>query len=258
MNHEKELIAIEEIHKASLQILDEIGMKFAMDEVNEIFRKNGFRQENGRTYFTEEQINKYLDMATKEFTVYGRDENYYINVNTTDTNYCPGYGAPKITNLDGSVRSALFDDFLKMANLFHMEKSYKVNGGILVQPADIEASISIPAMVYAAIKRSSKVLFGIQGDAKDQKRIFDMLEIAFGGKEELRKKSRYIALVSPTSPLKADRSALETLLTACEYNQPVAACSACMPGSTSPVTLAGSIAMCNAEMLSCIVLTQLV
>lgn len=257
MNREKELIAVEEIHKASLKMLDEIGIKFGTEEANEVFKKHGFRQENGRTYFTEEQINKALDMATKEFTVYGRDEKYFINVNTEDVNYAPGYGSPMITNVDGSVRPALFDDFLKMANLFHMEDSFKINGGILVQPSDIEAKISIPAMVYATIKRSSKVLFGIQGTKKDQEEVFKLLEITFGGKEALKNKYRYIVLSTPTSPLKMDREALYTLFKGCEYNQPIAICSACMPGSTAPVTLAGAVAMCNAEMLAGIVLTQL-
>jgi hypothetical protein len=189
MNREKELKAVEEIHQASLKILNEIGIKFGLDEVNEIFKKNGFRQEDGRTFFTEEQVMHALDIATKEFTMYGRDEQYSINVNTTDVNYTPGYGSPMITNRDGSVRNATFDDFLTMANLFHMEKSYDINGGILVQPYDIEAEISIPAMVYATIKRSSKVLFGIQGDEKDQENIFKILEIAFGGKEKLKEKN---------------------------------------------------------------------
>ena len=53
MIREKELQAIEEIHKASMKILSEIGIKFGLDEVNEIFKKHGFRQENGRTFFTE-------------------------------------------------------------------------------------------------------------------------------------------------------------------------------------------------------------
>ena len=41
MNREKELKAVEEIHQASLKILNEIGIKFGLDEVNEIFKKNG-------------------------------------------------------------------------------------------------------------------------------------------------------------------------------------------------------------------------
>lgn len=258
MDHQQEFLAVEQIHQASLKILAEIGVEFRSQKVNEIFRANGFRQKDGRTYFTEEQIDKYLSMATKEFTIYGRDENYFINVNTEDVNYCPGYGSPMITNTDGSVRPALFDDYLKMANLFHMEKSFKVNGGILVQPSDIASEISIPVMVYASIKRSSKVIFGIQGVKQDQINIFNMLEIVFGGKENLRKKARYIVLSTPTSPLRMDPNAIETLLLGCEYNQPIAVCSACMPGGTAPVTLAGAIAMCNAEMLSGIVLTQLV
>lgn len=257
MDHEKELLAVEQIHQASLKILAEIGVKFGSERANELFRANGFRQENGRTYFTEEEINKYLNMATKEFTVYGRDENYFINVNTEEVNYTPGYGSPRMTKADGSVREALFDDYLKMANLVHMEKSFKINGGILVQPSDIDPEISIPAMVYASMKRSSKVIYGIQGVRKDQIDIFNMLEILFGGKEELRKKARYITFITATSPLRVESSAIDTLLQGCEYNQPIAICSACMPGATAPVTLAGSIAMCNAEILSCIVLTQL-
>jgi trimethylamine--corrinoid protein Co-methyltransferase len=258
MDHQKESLAVEQIHQASLKMLAEIGVKFGSERANKIFRQHGFRQENGRTYFTEEEINKYLNMATKEFTIYGRDENYFVNVNTEEVNYTPGYGSPRITNADGSVREALFDDFLKMANLVHMEKSFKINGGILVQPSDIDPEISIPAMVYASIKRSSKIIHGIQGVRKDQIDIFNMLEILFGGKEELRKKARYITFITATSPLRVESSAIDTLFQGCEYNQPIAICSACMPGATSPVTLAGSIAMCNAEILSCIVLTQLV
>lgn len=218
MNREKELKAVEEIHQASLKILNEIGIKFGLDEVNEIFKKNGFRQEDGRTFFTEEQVMHALDIATKEFTMYGRDEQYSININTEEVNYTPGYGSPMITNADGTVRDAVFDDFLKMANLFHMEKSFNVNGGIIVQPSDIAAEISIPAMVYATIKRSSKVLFGIQGNQKDQENIFKLLEITFGGKEKLKEKYRYLVLSTPTSPLKMDREALYTLMKGCEYN----------------------------------------
>ena len=258
MIREKELQAIEEIHKASMKILSEIGIKFGLDEVNEIFKKHGFRQENGRTFFTEEQVMHALDTATKEFTMYGRDEQYSININTEEVNYTPGYGSPMITNADGTVRDAVFDDFLKMANLFHMEKSFNVNGGIIVQPSDIAAEISIPAMVYATIKRSSKVLFGIQGNQKDQENIFKLLEITFGGKEKLKEKYRYLVLSTPTSPLKMDREALYTLMKGCEYNQPIVVCSACMPGSTAPVTIAGAVAMCNAEELAGIVLTQLI
>ncbi|MDW7650530.1 MAG: trimethylamine methyltransferase family protein [Bacillota bacterium] len=258
MGTERELLAVEEIHQATLKILAEIGVEFGSREVNDLFKQHGFRQENGRTFFTEEQVNKYINMATKEFTVYGRDESYSININTEETHYCPGYGAPRIINKDGSVRDALFDDYLKMANLFHMEKSFNVNGGILVQPGDIEADISIPVMIYAAMKRSSKVLFGIQGTKEDNNHIYKMLEIVFGGKEALREKARYIPLCTPTSPLRVDESTIDTLLAGCEYNQPIAVCSACMPGGTAPVTLAGAVAMCNAEILSTIILTQLV
>ncbi|MEI3235221.1 MAG: trimethylamine methyltransferase family protein [Intestinibacter bartlettii] len=93
---------------------------------------------------------------------------------------------------------------------------------------------------------------------KTKKIYLRYLEIAFGGKEKLKEKYRYIVLSTPTSPLKMDREALYTLMKGCEYNQPIVVCSACMPGSTAPVTIAGAVAMCNAEELAGIVLTQLI
>ena len=51
MIREKELQAVEEIHKASMKILSEIGIKFGLDEVNEIFKKHGFRQGTSNACF---------------------------------------------------------------------------------------------------------------------------------------------------------------------------------------------------------------
>ena len=49
----------------------------------------------------------------------------------------------------------------------------------------------------------------------------------------------------------------ETILTFGKYRQPVVICSAAMAGTTSPVTIAGTITVTNAEVLAGIILAQM-
>jgi trimethylamine--corrinoid protein Co-methyltransferase len=60
------------------------------------------------------------------------------------------------------------------------------------------------------------------------------------------------------SPLHLDTSVTDILIEWCKHGLPVVLSSAPMAGSTSPVTLSGTLVQLNAEQLSGIVLTQLV
>ncbi len=248
---------IEALHKASVQILSEVGIAFQHEEIRRILQDNGIEIRNERAYFTEAQISEYMAKAPNEFTVYARDEAYNMLLNTEEINFTPGYGCPKITEVDGRVRNALFDDYLKFTALVQVSPIFKINGGILVQPNDIDAKLSAPAMVYTTMKRSSKCIMGVSGDTESTEHIMDLASILFGGEEALKKKPRVITLISTLSPLRVDRHALETLHVCTKYNQPVAIAPGPMAGGTGPITLAGNIAMANAEILATTVLTQI-
>ncbi|MGE5221417.1 MAG: trimethylamine methyltransferase family protein, partial [Omnitrophica WOR_2 bacterium] len=86
----------------------------------------------------------------------------------------------------------------------------------------------------------------------------EMLSIAAGGKEQLRQKPRLIAIVNPVTPLKTSQLQLEGLWVFCEAGQPVAISPEAMAGTTAPVTLAGLLALQNAEILGHITLAQLI
>lgn len=60
------------------------------------------------------------------------------------------------------------------------------------------------------------------------------------------------------SPLVYDDRMLESTIAYAEENQPLFFSSAVLPGVTGPVTMTGAIALANAEVLTGIVLAQLV
>lgn len=172
---------VELIHKNTLRILDEIGIAFLSEDALELLRKNGIRVEGKRAYFTEKQVMDALNTAKKEFTVYARNAKYNVNMNTVDLYMTPSYGSPYICEADGTLRSATFDDFLKLAVIIQESDEFSINGGILVQPNDIAAEISAEVMVYATLCRSDKAMFSVCGGRKQAENIMKMMRLVFGG-----------------------------------------------------------------------------
>ena len=167
---------VELIHHNTLKILEEIGIAFLSEEALDLLRSNGVKVEGNRAYFTPEQVMHALDVAKKEFTVYARNPKYNVHMNTVDLYMTPGYGSPTVCEADGTLRPAMFDDFLKLATIVQESEEFSINGGILAQPSDIEAEISAEVMVYATLCRSDKALFSVCGGKEQAENIMKMMK----------------------------------------------------------------------------------
>ena len=88
--------------------------------------------------------------------------------------------------------------------------------------------------------------------------VIEMTRTRFGYTEdELRQHCVLVGLSNPNTPLLGTDDMTETILTFGKYRQPVVICSAAMAGTTSPVSIAGTIALTNAEVLGGIILAQM-
>ena len=249
--------ALNEIHKTSIEILETMGMEFPDQVVNKKLVEYGIKVENGRAYFTEEQIMELLKKAPSSFTLYARNEKHNILIDMEKTHYVAGYGAPKIREFNGDVRDASLDDYIKLLELVHASDKFNVNGGILVQPADIKAELSHAIMIYSILTKTDKGIMSVNGDSKSAKEIMKLMSIVFGGEEELKSKPRCVTIINSISPLKVDEAALGCLQVCCKYRQPMAIVPAPMSGSSGPISVVGNIALANAEGLALIALTQI-
>jgi trimethylamine--corrinoid protein Co-methyltransferase len=84
-----------------------------------------------------------------------------------------------------------------------------------------------------------------------------MMAIAVGGKEELQKRPRFMAICSVVSPLQMDQAQAEGALICAEYGQPMTMSPEGIAGATAPVTLAGLLVQENAAILAHIALVQI-
>ncbi|HIX29556.1 MAG TPA: trimethylamine methyltransferase family protein [Candidatus Blautia stercoravium] len=247
---------VELIHQNTFRILKEIGIAFLTEESLDTLRKNGVRTEGNRAYFTEKQVMDALKAATKEFTVYARNSKYNVNMNTEDLYMTPGYGSAMVCELDGTVRPATFDDFLKLAVIVQESEEFSINGGILAQPADIAPEISAEAMVYATLCRSDKALFSVCGGGEQAENIMKMMRIIFGG--DITNIPCTFNLISPLSPLGVTKNTLETIEVCARNGQPLVIAPGNMAGATGPISLAGNVSLANAEFLGINVYAQMI
>lgn len=251
---------LKKIHHASMKILQNTGVKFRHPQVLDIIQQKGIKVIGETVFFTEDQVMEWVDKAPKKFSLFARNPVYDMEIGGDSIEYAPGYGAPAVIERDGTRRPALFSDYLNFLKLSHECKHFKCNGGILVQPKDVAAQDVSPIMVYSALTYSDKCLIGVPAGTNpdEHETIMDMLGIVFGGKDQLEDKPRIISIVNSTSPLIFDKSSLDIMLVYGKYAQPVMISPCPMAGTTAPVTVAGTIALANAETLTGIAVMQMI
>lgn len=249
---------LRDIHAASMKILQQTGIQLHHPKVLEIVQQNGIKVLDQTAYFTENQIMTWIRKAPSEFTIYARNPKYDMVIGGNHAEYNSTYGSPTVTESDGSRRPALFSDYKNLLKIMYQCDEFNINGGVLVQPSDLESTESYPVMLLATVVHSDKCIMGGPGGANETKAVMDMLGIIFGGKENLYKKPRILTVLNPSSPLQLDRTTLDTMLLYARHGQPMIVAPAVMAGTTGPVTLAGTIAQSNAESLAGIAITQMI
>ncbi len=248
---------LKRIHEASIRILWETGFNVHRQEIVKVLRKNGVKVEGSIAFFTEDQIMSSIAQAPKSFTLYARNPKHNMLINRENIWFAAGYGCTSIIDRDGSRRSADYADYIKFAKLVHQSDTFSINGGILVQPSDLQPEIGMPMMMLAAMIHSDKCLMGIPGLEKKVDLCMNMAAVLYGGDEAFREKPHLLTLINTASPLHLGNIGADTLVACARYRQPVIIAPGPMAGATGPVTIAGNLAVGNAEALAAIAAAQM-
>lgn len=245
------------IHRASMMILERTGIKIHHPEILVMLGKLGVKVSNDKVFFREDQIINWISKAPRKFTLYARNPQYDMEIGGENLEFAPGYGCPAIIESNETKRSANYDDYCTFLKLVHQSNCFKINGGLIVQPCDIDPKQFLPILIYSTMVHSDKCLMGIPGKTLEVLKMMDLAGILFG-QIALLEKPRIITLINSTSPLQYDQTALETMLVCSQHNQPLIISPGPMAGATGPVTLAGNLALGNAEALAGIAISQII
>ncbi len=252
---------LKDLDRASMKIIETIGVKLHHAGILDIARSCGIRVEDGKVFFTEAQLKEWISYAPSTFTLYARNPEHDMEIGGDRTVHASSNsGFPFIADLAGTRRPALFSDYVNFVKLVQETPFFHINGGVMVTPEDLPNDEALyPRMLYTTLLLSDKCLFGGMGGRIESEMTMALLMAAFDtDKEGLAAKPRIANLVSTLSPLQYDEKMLDTLQVFAEHGQPVIISPAVMAGSTGPVTMAGTIALSNAESLVGVALSQMI
>lgn len=248
---------LQKIHDTSMAILNKTGMIFGHEKVRDVLSAHGVKVSGEKVFFTEKEILEWIVKAPTEFRMKAPNPDHDITIGGDHVEFAPGYGAPKVVTAAGSVRNGTIADYLTFLKLTHVCDHFHLNGGPLVHPDDIPVSASFPTMVYLSHCYSDKCLIVPNGEKKEIKLLMEMLNLIYGDTFQ-QGTPVTITIINPISPLQIDENALDILLLFSQNHQPIIITAALMAGTTGPMTLAGCIALGNAEVLATIAAHQMI
>ncbi len=250
---------LEKIHQAALTILEKNGVEFHSQEARDILQKHGAKVEGEKVFFPPPVVMDMVGKAPAEFTLHARNPEKTVTIGGNCTVHAPGYGSPYVMDYANNTRrNATYEDYVAFTKLAGNSKYIDVVGGVLVEPNDIADRLRHAKMFQAAVKHTDKCLMGSAMGGQKAMESIEMAAIVFGGMDTVKKNPALISLINTNSPLQFDPRMLDALMVYARHNQPLIIAALAMTGTTSPVTLAGSLVQQCAEILSGIVLAQMV
>jgi trimethylamine--corrinoid protein Co-methyltransferase len=246
------------IHDASMEILSETGVKFNSEKALELLRENGFAVTNPRVYITEKEVMRALETVPSRFIVHARNPQHNVAIGEDDFVFLPTAGAPNVSNADGVRRPATMEDYYTCCKLVQTSDQLDMNGYLMVQPNDVPSQVAHLDMILANLTMCDKAFLGSSNFLQAAVDSVAMAAIAWGGEDVLKKQPVMPAVVHAASPLKYSPEMAEIIIYMARLGQPLVITDMVLAGTSGPVSLPGLLAMANAEILSGIVLAQLV
>ena len=250
---------IAQIHRASLDVLAHTGILVDHERARELFQQGGARLEGARVYLSEQMVDKALKSAPSRVLLAGRDPANDVVLEGKRV-YAGTGGSPTLMLDPGAdtVRPATLRDLQQMVAL--VDKLPNCDFVVMpIYPTDVPEEVVPVSRFYTCLSNTTKHVMGGLGTTEGAREVAALATLVAGSIEALQARPIVSAITSwMVSPLHLDTAVTDILLEWCSYGLPLALSSAPMAGSTSPITLAGSLVQLNAEQLSGIVLTQLV
>jgi trimethylamine--corrinoid protein Co-methyltransferase len=251
---------VEQIHRASMSILEGVGLRVNLKRAREAFRgAEANVDEAERTVRIPEKLVRWaVEQAPSEFTLYGADPEFQMHIGGDQVNFA-ALGTPtKIIDTDtDELRETTLEDVRNHLRLID-GLDHIHNSQMDLWPNDVPmTTIHVEAILAWAQNSRKSFGMGCYGVMASED-MMRMMAIAVGGKEELRKRPRFFGICSAMSPLQMINLQLEGIFLFAEYGQPMAMSPEAMSGATAPATLAGLLAQQNAEILAHITLAQII
>jgi trimethylamine---corrinoid protein Co-methyltransferase len=250
---------VETIHKASLQVLSEIGMDFLLPEARDLLKKAGCKIDGERVRFDPQMIEETIAHAPSQFTFHARNPEKSIPIGGDHMAFVAVGSPPNCHDMEGGRRPGTRADYNKFLKLTQYFNCIDASSGYSVEPIDLHPSIR-----HLEALRDKSILIDkpMKCYSLGRQNVLDAIEIArlsHGlSEEQMLDRPSLMTIVNTNSPLKLDNNMLMGMMELSSRGQVVCVTPFTLAGAMAPVTVAGAVVQQNAEALAGLAFCQLV
>ena len=248
------------IRSATLDILEQVGVRFPSQRALHLFSDHGAQvdMESQIVRLSPDLVNEALRRAPRNFVLSGRAEGTELILDGTCSYFSTdGCGTLTVDFETGEQRSSRKDDVAKMAHVadylssisFYWPMVSARDYGHTAPLHEIDASFN-----HTVKHVQTETVMGEQA----ARYAVRMAEVIAGDQERLRAKPPLSSLICTIAPLGQDKEGIQAGMVFAEAGIPVGFMSMPNLGLTAPATVAGALAQASAEVISALVLMQIV
>lgn len=251
---------LEQLHRNSMRILSEIGIRVMSSKALELFEKAGAIVDHDEQVIRidESIVDAALATAPSSFTLTSRNSAKRLTLGGDALVFGLVAGPPNVHDRINGRRQGNMADYRNFTRLAHYFNAIHIIGNQVCAPIELPANSRHLDTYYANLTLSDLCYHCTaigRGRAVDG---INMMAIARGASlEEMRVSPGVITIISVNSPRLFDDAMADGLIAMAEHGQPVTVTPFTLMGAMTPVTMAAALSQQNAEALFGVVLTQL-
>jgi trimethylamine--corrinoid protein Co-methyltransferase len=252
---------VRRLHEQSLTVLEEIGMRLPHEAALEVLSQNGAEiLADNVVRIPKRLVDTAIESVPKrkDVTLFGRDPKHDVTFEAHEPALaCMTMAVNVIDPHNRRKRPATNEDLAALTRITDQLDSIRVNGG-LVTPQEVPGDFNDWYTWATTIKNTTKHITGGMFGARCVQDAATMGAIALGSEKRFQERPFISGWVLTLPPLAIDSESLQALMEMSRRRIPVMLSSGPILGTSSPVTIAGTVAQAHAEILACLVVSQLI
>jgi trimethylamine--corrinoid protein Co-methyltransferase len=247
------------IHKDSIHILSQVGVKFMSLKALKILHKNGARidYDSRIAKIPEEMVDEALRRAPKSFVLGARNPEFNFNMPSSFTSYTlDGAATFAMDFKTGERRNAVTQDLIDSLRIFEeMPLAHIVWPNVMCSDMTDNYNEIRPSVV--SLINSSKHIQNELHRPEEVPYLIEALTTILGSEDAVKDRKIFSVCYCTIPPLTHDIDLCETYLELAKFHVPILPFPMPCAGSTGPASLYSNTAVANAESLSALVLFQM-
>jgi len=251
---------IARIHQASLSILERTGIEVPHEDMLRRFADAGAKVDfiARRVRIPGDLVARSLATAGKHYTLYGRDVRRTARFGQGCRNYNSIAGeALWVDEIGGARRYCTLEDVAAATRFADALDSITIPGA-MADPHDRPVAWRCVEVFATQLKNTTKPVTFWYHDRASARFINELLIALRGSEEAARQYPACYPFLEPISPLRFPFDGIDLLFETARLNLPVPVGPMAQMGVSAPMSLAGTLAVENAEILAGICITQLI